>query len=346
MRSAPHMHRCRRATGPRGLAWLAIVVLLTACTSQAATTASEPGPGGVAIVATTAIMGDIARNLATADDRVSVLMDAGADPHTFEPSARQIAELADADLVVANGAGLEEGLDDALDEAAAAGVPIFFAADHVDTLAAAGDDDHGTSRDDAGAEDAHEDSDGTDHADGHEDGAVDPHIWMDPARMADAVRALGRQIGVQTDAPQAAADRAQPYAGQLADLDRRIEEMLADIPSERRTLVSNHASLSYFANRYDLRIVGTVIPGVSTGGEPSAREIEALAEAIRREEVPAIFTDSTAPSQLAATLARETGTDVQVVELYTGSLGTGDEATTYLEMLETDAQRISEALRP
>ncbi|HEX6256625.1 MAG TPA: metal ABC transporter substrate-binding protein [Euzebyales bacterium] len=324
MRSASHMHRCRRASGPRGLAWLAIVALLTACTSQAATTASEPGPGGVAIVATTAIMGDVARNLAADDDRVSVLMDAGADPHTFEPSARQIAELADADLVVANGAGLEEGLDDALDEAAAAGVPIFFAADHVDTLAADDDDDHGTSRDDA----------------------VDPHIWMDPARMADAVRALGRQIGVQTDAPQAAADRAQPYAGQLADLDRRIEEMLADIPSERRTLVSNHASLSYFADRYDLRIVGTVIPGVSTGGEPSAREIEALAEAIRREEVPAIFTDSTAPSQLAATLARETGTDVQVVELYTGSLGTGDEATTYLEMLETDAQRISEALRP
>jgi zinc/manganese transport system substrate-binding protein len=323
--------RDRRAAGARARIWL-VVVLLAACTSQAAP-ADEPGPDGIAIVTTTAILGDLTDNVATDDDRVSVLMDAGADPHTFEPSARQIAELTEADLVVANGAGLEEGLTDALDEAAAAGVPVFVAADHVDTLPASGE--HGG---------AHEDgTDGSEHAD-EPDGAVDPHIWMDPARMADVARALGRQIGVLTDAPQAAADRAQPYAGQLADLDRRIEQMLADIPPERRTLVSNHGSLQYFADRYDLQIVGTVIPGVSTGGEPSARDLEALAEVIRREEVAAIFTDSTAPSQLADTLARETGTDVEVVELYTGSLGT-DEATTYVDMLETDAERISRALR-
>jgi zinc/manganese transport system substrate-binding protein len=338
----------RRTAGPRGRVWMVVVAaaLLTACASQAPTPADQPGPDGLAIVATTAIMGDIADNVATDDDRVSVLMDAGADPHTFEPSARQIAELIEADLVVANGAGLEEGLEDALDEAGAAGVPIFVAADHVDTLTADGDEHDGEGGDDAsqdGSGDAHEEgSEDTDHG----DSAVDPHIWMDPARMADVARALGGELGVLTDAPQAAADRAQPYAGELADLDRRIDEMLADIPRERRTLVSNHASLNYFADRYDLRIVGTVIPGVSTGGEPSARDIEALADVIRREKVPAIFTDNTVSSQLADTLARETGTDVEVVELYTGSLGTGDEAATYVDMLETDAQRISQALRP
>jgi zinc/manganese transport system substrate-binding protein len=361
----------RRGARPRAracVAWMAVIALLSACSSPAAAPANDPGTDGITIVATTAIMGDIASNVVSDDDRVSVLMEAGADPHTFEPSARQIAELTEADLVIANGAGLEEGLTDALDEVAAAGVPVFAAADHVDSLPAEpdahghehadGDADATTDDHAEGATDERADNDADDHgessddpvehaseaADDHGDGPVDPHIWMDPARMADVVRALGEQIGAQTDAPQAAADRAQQYAAQLTDLDRRVDEMLADIPRERRTLVSNHASLSYFADRYDLEIVGTVIPGVSTGGEPSARDLEALAEVIRREEVPAIFTDSTAPSQLADTLARETGADVEIVELYTGSLGT-DEATTYVDMLETDAERISQALR-
>ncbi len=163
--------------------------------------------------------------------------------------------------------------------------------------------------------------------------------------MVEVARALGRQVGVVTGAPQRSADRTMRYVAELRDLDERVDATLADVPEDQRTLVTNHETLGYLADRYGFTVVGTVIPGVTTGAEPSAQDIEDLARTIRETGVRAIFTDSTAPADLAQTLATEAGTDVQVIELYSEALGgSGSRATTYVDMLETDAGRIARAL--
>jgi ABC-type Zn uptake system ZnuABC Zn-binding protein ZnuA len=351
----------RHPSRPVTASLVALVLLTGACGTSG--TAERSGDDALTIAATTTVMGDVVRNVAPRTAEISVLMEPGTDAHTFEPSARQLAELQEADLVVANGGGLEEGLQAALDDAESAGVPVFSALEHVTPLDAGheeGDDHDATHGEDAHGEHSTDEPgghgvDNQDHAadedhatdgDGHDHGGVDPHFWMDPVRMAEAVEALGAEIGELTGTPQRSADRARRYSEELRDLDRRIEALFDDLPEDRRTIVTNHEALGYFADRYDLRVAGTVIPGMTTGAEPSARDIEQLATTLRREGVTTIFTDSTAPAQLARTLAGEVGSDTAIVELYTESLG-GEEGgpASYVDMLMTDAERISEALR-
>lgn len=311
---------------------VALALLAGACGTTGA--AEPPADDAPTIAATTTILGDVVSNVAPATAEISVLMAPGADPHTYEPSARQLAELQEADLIVANGGGLEAGLQPALDAAERAGTPVFSALEHVTPLT--GDEDHAD-------DDTEEPAD--DHADGHDHGAADPHFWMDPVRMAEAVDALGAQIGELTGTAQGSADRAARYSAELRDLDGRIRALLDDVPADRRTIVTNHEALAYFAERYDVHVVGTVIPGMSTGAEPSAQDIEQLAAVVRREGVTTIFAESTAPRQLAETLAGEVGGDVDVVVLFTESVGGDDGPETYADMLMTDAELISGALR-
>jgi zinc/manganese transport system substrate-binding protein len=326
-----------RAThrGRQGARWLAAVfsvpaILLAACGSAGSAASTSSEADGLSIVATTTILGDVASQLVGDAGSVSVLMPAGTDPHIFEPSAQQLAQMQQADLIVANGANLEEHLQDPLTNAENAGVPVFHATDHVETLAFEGHE---------AEEHAEEDEHGS------EEGSIDPHFWMDPARTADVVQALGQQIGElagESEAIQATADR---YAGQLADLDGEIVDTLAAIPDGERTLVTNHEAFNYFAEHYGFTIVGTVIPSLSTGAEPSAQDLEELIHTVQEEQVRAIFAENIQPERLAETLAQEADSDVQVVELYSDSLGDeGSEAATYPDMLRANARLISEAL--
>ena len=128
---------------------------------------------------------------------------------------------------------------------------------------------------------------------------------------------------------------------QLETLDTEIEELLAPIPSDRRVLVTNHDSLSYFADRYGFEVVGTVIPGTSSQGSPSSAELAALVETLRQHQVRAIFIEDNASPALAQAVAAEIGEEVEVVELASEALG---EAGSYIEMIRINARAIAEAL--
>jgi zinc/manganese transport system substrate-binding protein len=124
-----------------------------------------------------------------------------------------------------------------------------------------------------------------------------------------------------------------------------VEQLLAAVPPERRVLVTNHDVFGYFAERYGFEVLGAVIPAGSTLAEPSAHDLDDLATLIEQAGVPAVFADTSAPSRLADALAGE-GTDVEVVELYSESLGEpGSEGATYIGMVRTNARRIADALR-
>lgn len=306
--------------------------LLGASLVAGACSANGTGGGGAPLViASTAILGDIVADVTGDVVDVETLMPRGADPHSFEPSARQAARLRDADLLIVNGLGLEEGLLDAVESARDDGVRVFEVAPAVDPLPI------------GQAPDDHEDED--EHADDeHAEGDLDPHVWMDPLRMDEGVGLIGEELF--RIAPEVDwATRVAAYRGKIRDTHEQIQEILNRIPSERRKLVTDHDSLTYFAARYGFEVVGTVVPGTSTLGAPSARDLSRLAELIRTQEVSAIFVETSQDRRLADALAGEVGTDVEVVSLFAGTLGEPPSpAGTYLGMLMTDAQRIAEAL--
>ena len=183
-----------------------------------------------------------------------------------------------------------------------------------------------------------------DDHEGHAHTGSDPHFWLDPLRVAKAVELIAEAL-TDVDPSIDWAGRAEVYASELEQLHAAIESILAGIPEGDRKLITNHEALGYFADRYDFEVLDTVIPGGATLADPSSAELAALVETIREEGVPAIFAETIESTALAEALAAEAGPDVEVVELYTGSLGEpGSGADTLVGMLRVNAQRIAEAL--
>lgn len=275
----------------------------------------------------TNILGDIVGQVMGDQARVDVLMPLGADPHEFALSAKQADSLAAADLVVVNGAGIEASMESALD-AAGKETEVFVFADHV-TL-------RGTAEDEADGSDDHD----------HEHAATDPHIWTDPLTMEPAVRAFGETAAGLPGVDEATvAAQTASYVDQLSRLDSDVRQLLSAVPAERRVLVTNHEVFGYFAARYGFEILGAVVPSMTTGAQPSAKDLESLAATIKQHHVPAIFAETTQSTKLAGALAKEVGSAVKVVELYTESLGKPDSpAATYIGMIRTNAELIASAL--
>jgi zinc/manganese transport system substrate-binding protein len=311
---------------------LALGLSLLAAAPVAAT---EDGSGRpVSIVVTTEVLGSIVDQLVGNAADVTTLMSGGVDPHTWQPSARETEALFDADLIVANGLDLEEGLAVVLDQAEADGAPVVHAADFITLRASAGAQEELDHDDEADHED---EADHTEEA-GHEHGhaAGDPHFWLDPIAMRDVVLALGPaldDIGVELG------DRPAALASELEQLDGELTETLAVIPAEQRQLVTGHGALGYFADRYGFTIVGTVVPGLSSADEPSAREIASLIEDIKAAGSVALFTDIGTPQSVAQAVAQETG--AAIVELQVAQL---PEAGTYQDLLLELATQVRDAL--
>lgn len=334
---------------------LATVVALGLVGCGAATTPAQSDAGSdlPLVVVTTSIWGDVVAEIAGDAAVVEVVMPIGADPHDFAPSSAQVGRLQAADLVVANGLGLEEGLLDILDEIADSGGnvlelaplldPIEFGTDHHDhdDHGNNGDHDHDDDHDDVGDHD--HDGDHDDHD--HDHDGDDPHVWQDPDRVAEAATLIGDRLADLVDDADAVVARAAAYHDLMHDLAHGIEDTLAGIPDDRRLLVTNHHSLGYFADRFHFEIIGTVVPGGSTLGDPSSAELTALVAEIVAHDVPAIFVETTSSDALAESLAAEVGHPVAVVHLHTDSLGPeGSGAENLAGLFVTNAEHIRTAL--
>ncbi|WP_425864842.1 zinc ABC transporter substrate-binding protein AztC [Arthrobacter sp. TWP1-1] len=302
----------------RRLALLSIAAVLAMIVSGCSQAPASQGPQ---IVVTTNILGDVTRQVLGDQATVTTLMQPEADPHSFEISAQQAALMGNADLLVSNGLGLEEGLQQHLHRAAAAGAPTLIAGEVIDVVP---------------------------YSSGDAEGAPDPHFWTDPAAMLSVVNAIeaaaGKIHGI--NAGKLAASAAA-YRAQLEALDAEMTTAFAALPAERRALVTNHHVFGYLAERFDFRVIGAVIPGGTTLAAPSAADLRQLGEAISSAGVPTIFAESSQPDRLVQVLASEAGIDVEVSELFTESLSRPDgEAPTYVDMMRTNTQRIVQGLSP
>ena len=286
----------------------------------AALSAAACGPAGGApagdsktIVVTYSVLGAAVKDLVGDAANVVVLMPNGADPHEWEPSAKDIETVTRADLLVENGLGLEGGMANAFAQAEAAGVHRFVAADRA-----------AARRGGAG--------EGADAADPDQaPGAQDPHLWMDPLTVRDAMDALAAQLRVDFGIDVAA--RAADLDARLGALSDEVAAIIDTVPADRRILVTGHESLGYFAERYGLTLVGAIVPSVTTSAAPSAADLAALASKIRAAGVPAIFTELGTSPTVAEAIGSETG--ARVVELTTHAVPADGTYATFIKNIAT-----------
>lgn len=286
-------------------------VLLGAC--------SDDGGDGSgdrpSVVVTTSILGDVVSSLLGNAAEVTVVVPRGAAPHDFQASARDARAMREADLLVVNGAGFEEGLLDVVESAAADGVRVHEAIAPVDAIDLPG-------------------------------GGTDPHFFTDPARMAVAAEGIleaALEAAPALDTAEVRA-RAEAYVDQLRSLDAEVAAILDVVPEPRRVLVTSHLVFGYLADRYDFEVVGAVLPGGGTGEGASAADLAALATRVEEAGVPAVFAEASSSLRLVEALADEVG-GIEVVVLHAESLGAeGSGAETYLDLVRANAQRIAGAL--
>jgi zinc/manganese transport system substrate-binding protein len=330
----------------------------TTTTSASPEAPDADPPSDLTILATTSIAGDLVAQVVGDLAAVEVLMPIGADPHDFQPSSRDAARLRQADLVVAWGLGLEEGLEDVLAAAVTDGVLVVELSALVDPIAygdagvdhhADHDDDHVDHDDDHADHDddhADHDDDHADHDDDHADhrhGELDPHVWMDPLRVAEAARLLGSLL-TDIDPIVDWTSMAEAAAAEYEQVHADIEQILSVIPDEQRKFVTNHDSLRYFAVRYDFEVVGVAIPGGSTMAAPSSGQIAALVDTIRRTGVTVLVAETINPGGLLDAIAGE-AEGVSVVEILTDSLAEpGTPGDTLAGMLRHNATVLAAAL--
>lgn len=303
------MNGVRRAAGALLTAAIAGGIL-AGCASE-----SDDRPS---VYVTTNILGDVVSEIAGDELDVVTLMAPGADPHSFELSAQQAAGLRDAELIVANGLGLEEGLAQHVEAAADEGVSVMEAGEHVEVL---------------------------EYAEG---AGPDPHFWTDPEQMILVVDALAPMLAeLAGDGEEDVLASAAAYRESLVALDEQMADALSAVPAEHRALVTNHHVFGYLADRYDVTLLGAAIPGGTTLAAPSPADLQELVDAIDTAGVRTIFAESSSPDRLVQVLADEADRDVDVVELITESLAPpGEPGNTYLDMMQVNIERITTGLSP
>jgi ABC-type Zn uptake system ZnuABC Zn-binding protein ZnuA len=289
-----------------------LALLLLALASAVAGCGDDGGEGGgggeVAAVATTTIVGDLVRGVGGERVRLDTLVPADADPHDHEPRPSDAVALAEAELVVESGGDLDEWLDDLIESAGGDATEVTL----LDSVREIG---------------------------------ADPHWWQDPRNAMLAAEAVRDALAdADPDGRRVYERNAAAYVRELRALDEEIERCMQRVPPEKRKLVTTHDSLGYFAERYGLEVIGSVIPSLSTQAQPSAKDVDALVEQIEDEGVEAIFPEAAVSQRLERAISRESGAEVGR-ELWTDSLGgEGSDAETYLDAMRANADALAEGM--
>jgi zinc/manganese transport system substrate-binding protein len=262
------------------------------------------------VVASFSILGDFVRNVG--GDRVNVtsLVGLNGDVHVYAPAPADAKIIADARLVVINGLGLEGWLPRLL-QSSGSKAPIIMASEGIAPLKLGSD--------------------------------ADPHAWQSVANAKIYVANIRDALG---EADPADADyfrqRAGRYLADLDALDRNVRAAIAQIPPDRRKVISTHDAFGYFAREYGIEFIAPL--GVSTETEPSARDIAGIIGQIKAEKIPAVFLENISDDRLIGRIAAETGAKVGGTLYSDGLTDEKGPAPTYIEMVRHNIKTLTSAL--
>lgn len=304
--------------------------LVTACQGNLPAAISYPG---LNVIAVETFLADIAQNVAGERIIILSLIPIGLDPHAFEPTPRDVAKLTDAQLVIANGAGFEEWLQKVIENSGGTATILEASSGLQSRTAREGEE--------VVVETNNLPNQTHDHL-----FQKDPHFWLDPLSVIHYVENIREGlILADPEGKEIYLKNAAAYITQLKELDQFIQEQVSTIPAERRMIVTNHESFGYFADRYGFKVIGTIIPSVSTGASSSAQQLASLIDHIRRTKATAIFLETGTNPQMAEQVSNETGIKV-VSGLFTHSITEpGGKAPTYIDMMKFNVTIIVDALK-
>lgn len=290
---------------------------------------------------------------------LTCLLDRGQDPHTYQPTPSDRRMLADADLILYGGYGLEAGLIQLI---TASDTPAVAVYEQAVPQPIQGSDAHNHSHGnpdpethDPGHDPEHDPE--HDHESSQTRGAdrmpdqdqsqdlgsgssllvPDPHVWHDAALGRDIVAILAQEL---TTLAPTAADSIQSQAStlktELEQLDRWIQVQIDTIPPNQRTLITTHDAFRYFGQAYGLQTWG-ILSGLNPDQQPTATTLATLADRIQADAVPLLFPEQGLGSGLLETVAQTAGVRVSSIALGVDMLGTsGDDRSTYQQLLVTN----------
>lgn len=292
----------------------AVLAALALAAAGCGSSGSSSAPGAIDVVVTTTQLGDIVRSIGGDAVDVHQILKPNTDPHDYEPRPRDIQETAGAELVVTSGDDLDRWMGEVVDNAG--GSPVVLDAGAGRPVTRPGEDAS------------------------PEVSRFDPHWWHDPVNVEYAITRIRDALAeADPDATARIDVGAEAYLTKVKAMDARIAKCFAQVPAARRELVTDHDAFGYFAHRYGIDVVGAVIPSQTTQAQPSAGDLARLVDVIRREDVQAVFPESSINPKLAEAIARETGATADH-ELYGDTLGpAGSAGATYvgMELANADA---------
>jgi len=305
---------------------LTAFILVSGCSGDRRSTGREdPGSEKIKLVTTIFPVYDFARNIG--GDRVEVynLLPPGAEPHHWEPNPGDLIRVSEARLFAYCGAGLEPWVESVLRNTDRSKLTVVDASKGAQLLEGGGDSHDGSPGEEV------EDS-GVDQEEDHDHGAVDPHIWLDPANAGIMVDNILEGL-VQAD--PAGKDyytaNAQKYRASLEDLDGRYRAALAGAGQKR--FVVSHDAFGYMAHRYGLEQLS--IRELSADAEPSPARMAEIVGLVREYRIKYIFSETLISPAVSEAIAREAGVRTMVLNPI-GGLSEKEiaEGKSYLSIME------------
>ena len=351
----------------------AAALALTSC--SASDDASQPKRGDhLKVVVTTTQLADFAAEVGGNDIELTGMLAPGSSAHHFDPTPADLLSLGQADVLIVNGAGLDEFIDSAIDASGFSGTLVDASAgldletaraitaetlegqnhegehEHIDTHGHSHDGAEGAaepqSADSEGSESSETSEEDHDHDHDHEHGDLNPHLWTSPRFAQGMVQQIADELAkIDPEHGDGYYERAGAYNAKLVTLDEWIAAQFARVPAADRVLVTGHDSLRYYLHDYGIAYAGSLLPSFEDNAEPSAAEIDSLVAAIKNSGVKAIFVESSLSPKLAKTVAQEAGVAVVDADsLYVDSLGPdGSGAETYISASLHNTRVILEA---
>jgi manganese/iron transport system substrate-binding protein len=303
--------------GRRFCAGLVLVaaLMLAPGTGFAAHGAAETATGRMKVVTTFTVIADIARHVAGDAADVQSITKPGAEIHEYQPTPQDIVRAQDANLILWNGLNLERWFARFLQDVD--GVPAVVVTDGIAPLSI---------------------------YEGAYSGKPNPHAWMSTTNALVYVENI-RKAFVQYDPAHAALynANARDYSAQIRELHRQVAAALAPIPAARRTLATSEGAFSYLAQ--DMGMKEIYLWPINAEQQGTPQQVRAVIDAVRRDRIPVIFSESTVSDKPARQVAQETGALYGGV-LYVDSLSPpGGPVPGYLDLLRVTAQTVADGFR-
>lgn len=293
------------------------------------------------VVATFSIIGDFAANVGGSRIALTTLVGPDGDAHAYEPRPSDATAIRNADVVLVNGEHFEGFLQRLIQ--ASGGSASVVELTKGAALLRAGDkahDSHDHHEHDHGDDEHHK----HDHADPHHHhhGDVDPHAWQSVGNarvyvnnIAEALCAADRE-----GCPSYAAN-AKSYDEKLDALEQELKAAMAEIPSDKRTIITSHDAFAYLGREYGMQFLAP--QGTSTESDASAADVAALIRQIKEQKASAIFLENISNPRLIQQIANETGTKIGG-RLYSDALSAANgPAATYIDMMRHNVSTIRDA---